>query len=77
MGRKGVRAGKETLGEIARSYNVSRWTIPRLLRSSRRPRGARAGHQRVITPCRCPNSLIDRYHHPDRPDAVYARSGER
>jgi DNA invertase Pin-like site-specific DNA recombinase len=23
-------AGKETLGEIARSYNVSRWTISRL-----------------------------------------------
>jgi DNA invertase Pin-like site-specific DNA recombinase len=25
-----VRAGKETLGEIARSYDVSRWTISRL-----------------------------------------------
>ena len=27
---KRVNAGKETLGEIARSYNVSRWTIRRL-----------------------------------------------
>jgi DNA invertase Pin-like site-specific DNA recombinase len=27
---KRVNAGKETLGEIARSYNVSRWTISRL-----------------------------------------------
>jgi DNA invertase Pin-like site-specific DNA recombinase len=27
---KRVKAGKETLGEIARSYNVSRWTISRL-----------------------------------------------
>jgi DNA invertase Pin-like site-specific DNA recombinase len=27
---KRVRAGKETLGEIARSYAVSRWTISRL-----------------------------------------------
>jgi len=27
---KRVRAGRETLGEIARSYNVSRWTISRL-----------------------------------------------
>jgi hypothetical protein len=26
---KGVNAGKETLGEIARSYDVSRWTISR------------------------------------------------
>ena len=25
-----VRAGKETLGQIARSYDVSRWTISRL-----------------------------------------------
>jgi DNA invertase Pin-like site-specific DNA recombinase len=25
-----VRAGKETLGEIARSYDVSRWTVSRL-----------------------------------------------
>jgi DNA-binding transcriptional regulator LsrR (DeoR family) len=25
-----VTAGKETQGEIARSYNVSRWTISRL-----------------------------------------------
>src|SRR6202166_1032972 len=28
--RKRVNAEKETLGEIARSYNVSRWTISRL-----------------------------------------------
>jgi DNA invertase Pin-like site-specific DNA recombinase len=28
---KRIKAGKETLGEIARSYNVSRWTIQRLL----------------------------------------------
>jgi DNA invertase Pin-like site-specific DNA recombinase len=28
--RKRVNAGKETLGEIARSYDVSRWTISRL-----------------------------------------------
>jgi DNA invertase Pin-like site-specific DNA recombinase len=28
--RKPVNAGKETLAEIARSYNVSRWTISRL-----------------------------------------------
>ena len=27
---KRVRAGRETLGEIARSYDVSRWTISRL-----------------------------------------------
>jgi len=27
---KRLKAGKETLGEIARSYNVSRWTISRL-----------------------------------------------
>ncbi len=27
---KRVNAGKETLGEIARSYNVSSWTISRL-----------------------------------------------
>jgi hypothetical protein len=27
---KRVGARKETLGEIARSYNVSRWTISRL-----------------------------------------------
>jgi Helix-turn-helix domain of resolvase len=27
---KRVKAGKETLGEIARSSNVSRWTISRL-----------------------------------------------
>jgi DNA-binding transcriptional regulator LsrR (DeoR family) len=27
---KRVKAGKETQGEIARSYNVSRWTISRL-----------------------------------------------
>jgi len=27
---KHVRFGKETLGEIARSYDVSRWTISRL-----------------------------------------------
>jgi hypothetical protein len=27
---KRVNAGKETLGEIVRSYNVSRWTISRL-----------------------------------------------
>ncbi|MDQ6868205.1 MAG: hypothetical protein M3178_07290 [Pseudomonadota bacterium] len=27
---KRLNAGKETLGEIARSYNVSRWTISRL-----------------------------------------------
>ena len=27
---KRLDAGKETLGEIARSYNVSRWTISRL-----------------------------------------------
>jgi hypothetical protein len=27
---KRVRAGKETLREIARSYDVSRWTIARL-----------------------------------------------
>jgi hypothetical protein len=27
---KRVNAEKETLGEIARSYNVSRWTISRL-----------------------------------------------
>ena len=27
---KRIEAGKETLGEIARSYNVSRWTISRL-----------------------------------------------
>jgi len=27
---KRVKAEKETLGEIARSYNVSRWTISRL-----------------------------------------------
>jgi DNA-binding CsgD family transcriptional regulator len=27
---KRVKVGKETLGEIARSYNVSRWTISRL-----------------------------------------------
>jgi DNA invertase Pin-like site-specific DNA recombinase len=27
---KRINAGKETLGEIARSYNVSRWTIARL-----------------------------------------------
>jgi DNA invertase Pin-like site-specific DNA recombinase len=27
---KRINAGKETLGEIARSYNVSRWTISRL-----------------------------------------------
>jgi DNA invertase Pin-like site-specific DNA recombinase len=27
---KRANAGKETLGEIARSYNVSRWTISRL-----------------------------------------------
>jgi len=25
-----IKAEKETLGEIARSYNVSRWTISRL-----------------------------------------------
>jgi DNA invertase Pin-like site-specific DNA recombinase len=29
--RKRVNTGKETLGEIARSYNVSRWTISRLI----------------------------------------------
>jgi DNA invertase Pin-like site-specific DNA recombinase len=28
--RKRIKADKETLGEIARSYNVSRWTISRL-----------------------------------------------
>jgi DNA invertase Pin-like site-specific DNA recombinase len=28
---KRVNAEKETLGEIARSYNVSRWTISRLM----------------------------------------------
>jgi transposase-like protein len=27
---KRVKAGKETQGEIARSYDVSRWTISRL-----------------------------------------------
>ena len=27
---KRIKAGKETLGEIARSYDVSRWTIARL-----------------------------------------------
>ena len=27
---KRVKAGKKTQGEIARSYNVSRWTISRL-----------------------------------------------
>ena len=27
---KRLKAGKETQGEIARSYNVSRWTISRL-----------------------------------------------
>lgn len=27
---KRLKAGKETLGEIARSYDVSRWTISRL-----------------------------------------------
>ena len=27
---KRLNAGKETQGEIARSYNVSRWTISRL-----------------------------------------------
>jgi hypothetical protein len=27
---KRLKAGKETLAEIARSYNVSRWTISRL-----------------------------------------------
>jgi DNA invertase Pin-like site-specific DNA recombinase len=27
---KRVKAGKETQGQIARSYNVSRWTISRL-----------------------------------------------
>jgi hypothetical protein len=31
-----VKAGEETLGDIARSYNVSRWTIQRL----GEPRGA-------------------------------------
>ena len=29
--------GKETLGEIARSYDISRWTISRLLGSSAGP----------------------------------------
>ncbi len=28
--KRRVKARKETLGEIARSYNVSRWTIQRL-----------------------------------------------
>jgi DNA invertase Pin-like site-specific DNA recombinase len=31
---KRIKAGKETRGEIARSYNVSRWTISRLTISS-------------------------------------------
>ena len=34
---KRVNAEKETLGEIARSYNVSRWTISRLSVSPGRP----------------------------------------
>ena len=33
---KRLKAGKETHGEIARSYNVSRWTISRLTRSDLR-----------------------------------------
>jgi len=28
--KRRIRAGKEAVGEIARSYSVSRWTIPRL-----------------------------------------------
>jgi len=30
---KRVNAERETLGEIARSYNVSRWTISRLIKA--------------------------------------------
>jgi hypothetical protein len=38
---------------------------------------ARAGHPRVITRRRCPNSLRDRYHLPGRPDAACGPSGDR
>jgi DNA invertase Pin-like site-specific DNA recombinase len=33
--KRRVKAGKESLGEIARSYNVSRWTISRLSANGR------------------------------------------